>query len=914
MFFQQLLTLTASRQFQARFLSTVICAILVVLRPVSKLGGPSAFLALTVKELVFSVQENLAQQLEATFLHLAGGFAGIGLSTLGNYISSLPEPNGVTARMTPALFLVTVCFIAGWLKSRLPRLTKACRIACFLSIWLLTENIGHEKHILQTAGQYMWITTAAALTSLTSSMLLLQWSSTQLARDIARAIGLLHISLQYRLQESFPDSVRAAAITPSFNIHKALLGQTMALHPVYQQASFELRIGRVGVKSLKPLVAIVEHLRRELSGRITFPAQSATDTPYESRVIQNAYSPSLELGRAIVTSLKTVETMVLICFERPFPAHSLRTERDSLHDSSTHLVRTVSVVHEELGKICNDLILQQQTVNESGDFPDKVLDLCSFMTSLLQTAYDVKHALNVAHDVVNTYEASPLKLWHPRLTVAWLGVAASPVVLDEPILFLEEEGLEPPTNLTLQETIHGIAERRNSTNHIHGGEKLSHRRILLHDKLFFPQWWRCIFYYLWNHTWTMRTRLSLSRILRSIQHSPHLKHAVKNAAGVSILGVAAFLPETTSARHWFESVIAQWMLISYVWVLETNTGATFRVGYLRLSGTLAGALYAFIGSLVCHGNPYGLVIICAIAEFPISWIIMKTTFPSFGTVASVTLPPVLFLPYFRPGTEIATWRLAVFRSALNAAGIVAALMMNSLLFPRHCRVMFLNSACRTLGLFNQLYIGISREFFHHTQSSATMNKRRILKLEADIRKVLYRMSVLLITMNDELSLIPKPVQKYKQLESVLHKLSDIFTGLRKIRDNINKKDITFAVTTQRREFASCICISLFASEQVFRTRQPLPQFLPSSKLALRALEKAVETSIENLRLGDSDSPDLSLIYIFAELDVLTNLVDTMDELLDLNRELFGKSNWCNLSMSSPFISMHEEMAAGLTVT
>lgn len=33
---------------------------------------------------------------------------------------------------------------------------------------------------------------------------------------------------------------------------------------------------------------------------------------------------------------------------------------------------------------------------------------------------------------------------------------------------------------------------------------------------------------------------------------------------------------------WFKRIHGQWMTISYVWVLETNTGATWRVGYLRL--------------------------------------------------------------------------------------------------------------------------------------------------------------------------------------------------------------------------------------------------------------------------------------------------------------------------------------------
>lgn len=99
-----------SRRLIARLLSTVLCATFVVLRPFSKYGGSSAFLALTVKELAFSVQGNLAQQLETTVLHLAGGLVGIGLSALGNYFASLCRPDSVGARSTLAIFLSGICF------------------------------------------------------------------------------------------------------------------------------------------------------------------------------------------------------------------------------------------------------------------------------------------------------------------------------------------------------------------------------------------------------------------------------------------------------------------------------------------------------------------------------------------------------------------------------------------------------------------------------------------------------------------------------------------------------------------------------------------------------------------------------------------------------------------------------------
>jgi hypothetical protein len=99
-----------TRRVLARLLSTLLCCIVLVIKPWSRFGGDSAFLLLTLKELVFSAQETLAQHLEATILNITGALFGIGLSTLARYLASL-RPDGSTAsRAIPALFLVGIAF------------------------------------------------------------------------------------------------------------------------------------------------------------------------------------------------------------------------------------------------------------------------------------------------------------------------------------------------------------------------------------------------------------------------------------------------------------------------------------------------------------------------------------------------------------------------------------------------------------------------------------------------------------------------------------------------------------------------------------------------------------------------------------------------------------------------------------
>ncbi|KAF9451224.1 hypothetical protein P691DRAFT_724576 [Macrolepiota fuliginosa MF-IS2] len=908
-FVKAMYSFISSRRFLARALSTVLCSILVVFLPFSRFGGQSAFLAITIKELVFSAQENLPQQIEGTVLHLVGGLVGVALSSFGKFLASLTYNRIGDAPLTrciPALTLAFICFSAGWLKSRLPRLTFASRIACFVSIWLLTSDITSQQRIRGHALEFVWMVVVAATTSLFSCMIILKWSSTRFAVELAKALSELHNCLHSSLEEHGPDNVSGATPNLSYIAPTELLKRSISLDTLYQQASFELRVGRVSVKLLKPLIMTVEHLRRILSRRLVIPGPSPETE--ETSVVEAFHKPALELGIALSQSMKAIEEQVLACYH----SSSIGSERKpDIPTSQTRLSRAVNTAKEHLQQICDDLDAQKWLPSGDAQFPSKTSDSCACMIFLLQMAQELQFGLRVMQEIRECHDKSKPRLWHPRPSLAWLGVTPSMVSTDEAGTFLDENTLEIPNLLSEPEALQGIAEHTYNDDRDNGYIKnLTTKEPRITGRRFSARWFRSLVYSTWNHPKALKARMRLSRFLKALEGSPHIRHAFKNGVGVALLSLPAFLADDAPGRKWFLSSYGQWMIISYVWVLETNTGATLRVAYLRLCGTILGATYAYTASSFCKSNAYVLVAMVTLAELPISWIIMNTTISPMGTVAAITLPPILFTPYFRPHEEVSTWRMALLRAALISLGIVAALLVNSLLFPRHCRVLFLNTVCRTLGLSNQLLMNMGRDLFHHTPFSA-VHKKRNYKLEREIRDSLHRLAILLKTMDDEASLVPKPMKRYRQILNVLHQLSNLLTSLRKVGQHIPKKEVVTAVSPQRRELVSCICIGLFASEQVFRARQPLPQFLPSSRIAFIALEREVEEQILQSYQGEHESLGLSLIYVFAELDLLAELVDTMDGLVELTRHLFGTSSWLKQLNPTPMgtsgiTNMHEE--------
>ncbi|KAH9946389.1 uncharacterized protein BXZ73DRAFT_37522 [Epithele typhae] len=949
-----------ARRPLARLLSTFLCALIIVIRPFARLGGRYAFLVLALKELVFSVQENLAQQLELTCLNIIGALLGIGLSTLAKYLASLAGPDSQTARITCFVFLILISFLAGVAKSRLVRLQLSTRISCFISIWLLTGNIGVSDRVLADSGNFLWVTLSAAIigvVSLLVMMVIFRGSTTNFELETAATFAVLQECLSTSL---YRVGARETKMDVSYyrQLHAQLLQRSIKLNESYSQAAFELRVGRLSLQSIRPFVGIVEHLRRELVWGLSpvKPLRSIPGTPRSpgpgtprslpqsprsvAQSLNEYFSasqhplafvsvlepPALDLAQAVLDSMKTVEHMITVIFhqrsagETPESAQSISgSQKVAVHAARSKLEVACNKMREVLKHVFDQVDMHQRAEGKQPHLPKEIFDCSLAAIALLQMAQEMAAALHLAEHVARRYEESPTKLWYPRISLQWLGVPPGQFISDDhndaAYAGADASGENSPADaetderLTVMEARQGIVERafeftlaKHGRHLPAGGIAAARYRVYaaasasrmelkaLKARVWTWRFWRGQMSRLWSSEQVLRARVWLSKRHRAVQHSSHWKHGLKNAIGVAVLTFPAFLPADSPGRLWFQDWRGQWMTISYLWVLETNTGATWRTGYLRLVGTLLGATYAYVTALICGTNPYGLVTMVTAFDIPITWIILRTSVTPLAVPASVTLPPIVFAHYTTPDTTASVLHLTVARAAMIAAGILAAVIVNSMLFPRHCRVLFLNDTARTLGRLSTLYLTLSHDMFRMNRTRSLEERRKQLKLELQTRSSLYRLSALLKTMNDELSLLPKPLGQYRNIVTTMQKLLDLMTGLRKIRENIPRKETVSSVFKERREFMSCVCIILYACQHAFRAREPLPQFLPSARHAFAQLEAHVQECIAHAREEQTEL-GLSLVYAFAEQEVMQCLVDTLEELLERTGQLFGTSAW-----------------------
>ncbi|BFZ63390.1 hypothetical protein YB2330_004512 [Saitoella coloradoensis] len=398
-----------------------------------------------------------------------------------------------------------------------------------------------------------------------------------------------------------------------------------------------------------------------------------------------------------------------------------------------------------------------------------------------------------------------------------------------------------------------------------------------------------------NQRW-VKFRLWLAKALYA-RHSHHAKFAFKMAFGLGLLGLSAWLP---SSQSWYIHHRGTWMIISFFYTLEGSTGATVRVCTLRMIGTTAGAIYAYIAVMISQNHPEALAFFVALAAIPMSWFIMRTAYQGIGVVSAITLPPILFLPYlgvveFTPG-QVAL--VALYRGYQIALGILASLTINLFFWPYHARSHLISTLSQSIEDMSRYYLSISRQNLKHgaAPTAPTAEKlKSFQRVEEWCQEGITHTRALLGLVQLELRLLPLPIATYKELIPKLQIIFDSFTSIRRIREHLVgevRKEVVSLVLEQRKDLVSSVLLNLFACSKALQSRSPMPQFLPSP---LQAQERLLQTIKTHLR-QQFNRFDFQYLYFFAEAEALRTACAAIEELVVCVKEVVGESAFLSLGM------------------
>jgi hypothetical protein len=267
--------------------------------------------------------------------------------------------------------------------------------------------------ILKLVEEYLWIGIGAAVISLLSSVVLLPWTTMLFAGEITSIFGSFKDVLSSRLESA--SSIRPMSRQSEHVMHvtsmQKLLERTVALNSSYAYAIFELRLGRVGgqfsipvvrqnicietrflVKAIKPLIAISEHIRRELSWGMAFE-----ESPFVGvdRDVAQAFEPLvLKLGGILTHSMNAVESAISETFLRKsFSRIDVTSNKLALLDLDDQLEQAKKATKEALQHLSDQFDIENhQNIGDSLTdlepiaFTPETFDLCLFVISLIEVS------------------------------------------------------------------------------------------------------------------------------------------------------------------------------------------------------------------------------------------------------------------------------------------------------------------------------------------------------------------------------------------------------------------------------------------------------------------------------------------------------------------------------------------------
>lgn len=232
-------------------------------------------------------------------------------------------------------------------------------------------------------------------------------------------------------------------------------------------------------------------------------------------------------------------------------------------------------------------------------------------------------------------------------------------------------------------------------------------------------------------------------------------------------------------------------------------------------------------------------------------------------------------------------------------GIIAAVLVGTFVWPDHARVRYFSAVSITLERLTEYYLQLSRDNLRSTLVYQN-DKRKYTSLDAAVRREITAARTLVFVQRNEIALLPRPIRLYGEILDASERLIETMIEIRLLRFSVPRKETVLDVLPLRSELVSAILINLWACSQAFRSRSPLPQFLPSPRLALEELMITVDAHTRSTRqrtrsgisqrsatpstMIDGGAKDekggkqqLAMLYAMAEGEALREVCDLIDE-------------------------------------
>ncbi|KAI0847573.1 hypothetical protein F5Y00DRAFT_241193 [Daldinia vernicosa] len=340
-------------------------------------------------------------------------------------------------------------------------------------------------------------------------------------------------------------------------------------------------------------------------------------------------------------------------------------------------------------------------------------------------------------------------------------------------------------------------------------------------------------------------------------NSDDLAFALKMCVAAYIITWPAFVP---SLNAWYNSVRGTWASLQLILVFEVSIGTSFQGFFLRTFGVIFGCVVGYLAYEIGRGNRIVAVVVLVFGIIPSTYIHLGTPYKKTGIISMVSMSVVGLASILKPRGENA-WEVFVKRMVCFLVGGTIALLVEMFLFPVRARDRLVESLASSIQQISHMEasiaVGIDSPRNIDIKSSAFNENFEDAKEKAEQALAAARTFLPFCLTEPRLkgsfkgqSLI------YGEMIYVLFQIIDRMDNMLHIRKAYGSsvlEELNREVLPYRRNVAASIMLILFALHEALTTRLPLPQFLPSSRVAqLRYIGRVRELLLErNIKSGNN---------------------------------------------------------------
>ncbi|RYC61362.1 hypothetical protein CHU98_g4842 [Xylaria longipes] len=329
------------------------------------------------------------------------------------------------------------------------------------------------------------------------------------------------------------------------------------------------------------------------------------------------------------------------------------------------------------------------------------------------------------------------------------------------------------------------------------------------------------------------------------QDSDDLAFALRMTIAALLVTWPAFVP---SLNAWYGSVRGTWATLQLILVFEVSIGTTFLGFFLRALGTTFGCTVGLIAWEVGQGNRVVLVVILAIGLFPASYVHLATPYAKAGIISMVSLSVVGLATVVRVNDD-APWQVYVKRLVCFLVGGTVAIAIETFLFPVRARDRLVESLVSSISqisiMESSVAVGVDSPSAVDTKSQALNANFKHAKEKAEQALDAARTFLPFCLTEPRIKgnfkgqalvygeMIFCLFQIIERMDNMLH--------IRKLFGSGVLEELHEEILPYQRNVAGCVTLTLFVVQEALTTRLPLPQFLPSSRVAqLRTVARVRE--------------------------------------------------------------------------